>query len=86
MRARRTRGLRTSFDLESEMDSRCGGGGRTAGLLPHHATWGNTIKPQPLRNGRGRDSDDGAAAGASEETKGAAESKERHEEGEFPQH
>lgn len=91
MRARRTRGLRTSFDLESKMDSRCGGGGGggtagTAGLFPHHAMWGNTIKPQPLKNGRGRDSDGGAAAGASQETKGAAESKERHEEGEFPQH
>lgn len=61
-------------------------GGGTAGLFPHHAKWGNTIKPQPLRNGRGRDSDGRAAAGASEETKGAAESKERHEEGEFPQH
>lgn len=63
-----------------------GGGGRTAGLFLHHAMWGNTIKPQPLKNGRGRDCDGGAAAGASEETKGAAESKERHEEGEFPQH
>lgn len=63
-----------------------GGTAGTAGLFPHHAMWGNTIKPQPLKNGRGRDSDGGAAAGASQETKGAAESKERHEEGEFPQH
>lgn len=60
-----------------ERDGQLMWGGRgTAGLFPHHAMWGNTIKPQPLRNGRGRDSDGGAAAGASEETKGAAESKE----------
>lgn len=83
----RERGGRTLSKPGGDLESKTGGG--RCRFVPHHGTWGNTIKRRLLQSGPERDSDGGAAVGASEATKGAVESKERQEEEEereFPQH